>query len=323
MFHCRGEEGFGRLCHAEFISGSLTKRIAKSPRLERCLTGQEQSEILRSSSADLLQYNGLPLRMTNVFDSSNKSRHPEQSEGSLSDRIGNFPSPMEEGVGERVQLVEKINLFLKKCAFTLAEVLITLGIIGVVAAITIPGLMTKYRYHVMETKLAKFDSVINQAVRMSIAENGDFTYEPPANSATNAAYLKEWFDEYLLKYMKADYEGEVINNRYYKVNLLDGSGFVSYTPNSGTTIHFFFCINSSDKSCKPESYDGKNIFVFSYSPEDRAIFPNGSSITDLQKLKYSKVSTSRGCYDETDIHRHLCAQLIKLNGWKIPKDYPW
>ncbi len=53
------------------------------------------------------------------------------------------------------------------------------------------------------------------------------------------------------------------------------------------------------------------------------ISPNGSSITDLQKLKYSKVSTSRGCYDETDIHRHLCAQLIKLNGWKIPKDYPW
>ena len=30
-------------------------------------------------------------------------------------------------------------------AFTLAEVLITLGIIGVVSAITIPGLMTKYQ----------------------------------------------------------------------------------------------------------------------------------------------------------------------------------
>lgn len=34
--------------------------------------------------------------------------------------------------------------FNKKKAFTLAEVLITLGIIGVVAAITIPMLMTKY-----------------------------------------------------------------------------------------------------------------------------------------------------------------------------------
>ena len=32
-----------------------------------------------------------------------------------------------------------------KKAFTLAEVLITLGIIGVVAAITIPGLIAKYQ----------------------------------------------------------------------------------------------------------------------------------------------------------------------------------
>lgn len=34
-----------------------------------------------------------------------------------------------------------VNDIIKKCAFTLAEVLITLGIIGVVAAITIPSLM--------------------------------------------------------------------------------------------------------------------------------------------------------------------------------------
>ena len=109
---------------------------------------------------------------------------------------------------------------MKKCAFTLAEVLITLGVIGVVAAITIPGLMTKYRHHVMETNLAKFVSIINQAVRMSIAENGNFTYEPPANRDTNVAYLKEWFDEYLLKYMKVDYEGEVIGNRYPEVVMI-------------------------------------------------------------------------------------------------------
>ena len=67
-----------------------------------------------------------------------------------------------------------------KTGFTLAEVLITLGIIGIVAAITIPGLMTKYHRHVAETKLAKFDSIINQAARMSIAENDDISYDPPA-----------------------------------------------------------------------------------------------------------------------------------------------
>lgn len=65
------------------------------------------------------------------------------SEGSLSERIGEFPSPKEEGVGERVLpfTMLAVNDIIKKCAFTLAEVLITLGIIGVVAAITIPSLM--------------------------------------------------------------------------------------------------------------------------------------------------------------------------------------
>lgn len=90
-----------------------------------------------------------------------------------------------------------------RLGFTLAEVLITLGIIGVVATITIPGLMTKYHRHVAETKLAKFDSIINQAVRMSIAENDDILYEPPADKANSPAYLKEWFDENLLKLYKS------------------------------------------------------------------------------------------------------------------------
>ena len=265
--------------------------------------------------------------------------------------IGNCPSPREEGVGERVQLREKINPslkivsfrkrlkdnfslslgesssysngFFKKCAFTLAEVLITLGVIGVVAAITIPGLMTKYRHHVMETKLAKFDSIINQAVRMSIAENGDIFYEPPRDKDTNATYLKEWFDENLLRYMKADYEGDVISNRYYKVNLLDGSGFVAYMTDGGDVIHFFYCINSSDKACKPESYDGKNTFVFNYSSSDKAVVPYGSDITDIQTLKYSTTVYASGCYNKNYTYHHYCAQLIKLNGWKIPKDYPW
>ena len=39
---------------------------------------------------------------------------------------------------------------LKKCAFTLAEVLITLGIIGVVAAMTIPSITANYRKQSIE-----------------------------------------------------------------------------------------------------------------------------------------------------------------------------
>ena len=61
----------------------------------------------------------------------------------------------------------------KKAAFTLAEVLITLGIIGIVAAMTLPTLIANYQKKVVETRLISFYSKINQAYRMSYAENGD------------------------------------------------------------------------------------------------------------------------------------------------------
>ena len=49
--------------------------------------------------------------------------------------------------------------------FTLAEVLITLGIIGVVAAITIPGLMTAYKAHQLRTQYLKAYSIVQQLIR--------------------------------------------------------------------------------------------------------------------------------------------------------------
>lgn len=64
---------------------------------------------------------------------------------------------------------------MKKRAFTLAEVLITLGIIGVVAAMTIPALSTKIREVVMVNKLKKFYSTMGQAVKLNMEQNpGNF-----------------------------------------------------------------------------------------------------------------------------------------------------
>ena len=54
-----------------------------------------------------------------------------------------------------------------KQAFTLAEMLITLGIIGVVAAMTIPALMAHFQQEQTVTRLKKALSVINQAYRLS------------------------------------------------------------------------------------------------------------------------------------------------------------
>ena len=80
-----------------------------------------------------------------------------------------------------------------KKGFTLAEVLITLGIIGVVAAMTIPSLLQNHRKKVVETKLKKFYSTINEAVKLAEVEFGpakDWEWNTPDDMYNN--YLKKY-----------------------------------------------------------------------------------------------------------------------------------
>ena len=59
-----------------------------------------------------------------------------------------------------------MNIKLKKQkAFTLAEVLITLGVIGVLAAITIPDLMSNFLKKQLEIQIKANYSIIQQAIK--------------------------------------------------------------------------------------------------------------------------------------------------------------
>jgi len=81
-----------------------------------------------------------------------------------------------------------IFIYMKKIknlifGFTLAEVLITLGIIGVVAALTLPNLISEYKKHVYYTQFRKAATQIENAYNMYFFDNGiekcaeeDFTY---------------------------------------------------------------------------------------------------------------------------------------------------
>ena len=58
----------------------------------------------------------------------------------------------------------------KKTAFTMAEVLITLGIIGVVAAMTLPVLITKYKKHDLENRFKKSAAIVENAITQTAQE---------------------------------------------------------------------------------------------------------------------------------------------------------
>ena len=65
---------------------------------------------------------------------------------------------------------------LKLKSFTLAEILIVLGIIGLVAEMTIPPLVRDFQQNVLKTSFKKAYSVASQAWAQAVAENpGSFT----------------------------------------------------------------------------------------------------------------------------------------------------
>ncbi len=62
------------------------------------------------------------------------------------------------------------NYSLEK-GFTLAEVLITIGIIGVVAALTIPTLIKNYQEKIMVSKVKQVHSQLMNAIQLYVAKN--------------------------------------------------------------------------------------------------------------------------------------------------------
>lgn len=75
----------------------------------------------------------------------------------------------------------------KSAAFTLAEVLITLGIIGVVAAMTIPTLISNMKGARIRAQFKKGISTLNQAVRLNVANyDWDFSAIERADELGNS-----------------------------------------------------------------------------------------------------------------------------------------
>lgn len=63
------------------------------------------------------------------------------------------------------------EIFIKKTGFTMAEVLITILIIGVVASMTMPALINHYVEKENAVRVKRFVAVLNQAVMRFKAEN--------------------------------------------------------------------------------------------------------------------------------------------------------
>ena len=84
----------------------------------------------------------------------------------------------------------------KKFGFTLAEVLITLAIIGVVAALTLPTLITNHKNKVRMTKLQQTYAIISQALHLAQAEHGSLSHWDYSADPTDSDNQKAFVEKY-------------------------------------------------------------------------------------------------------------------------------
>ncbi len=233
----------------------------------------------------------------------------------------------------------------KFVGFTLAEIILTLGVIGVVAAITIPTLVTNYQKKSTATQLKKTYALINQAVRMAEAENGELSgwYVPSRKSV-------DFFDTYIAPFLK------------YSKSLAPAGSLVYYSPggarerglaivrggaavytllsgvqliiNNGVIIgnqandstHLELMVDLNGYKTKPNKFGRDTFFitiitgkgvVLSYLDDGEA-YMRSKTRTQLKNgpsaYNYQCNKAGRGMW---------CGALIEKDGWTIAPDYPW
>ncbi len=231
-----------------------------------------------------------------------------------------------------------------KKAFTLAEVLITLGIIGIVAAMTLPVLVDKYQKIITVNRLKKAYTLLSQVTTAVNYEMGGF--ENYGNAS--APWTNTFFETYLKKHLQIikDCKSDIYcwNSQGGWLNP-DGSGpvrFSDYGDEKETRIVFLRDGSSLYISrygyMSLEIYSGYNILV-DINGRNK---PNtlGKDIFNFQ-LGFN-LEEQHGCptmpglrllgsgcnkeYINSMCNKYYgtqCGAKIEADGWQIKDDYPW
>ena len=231
---------------------------------------------------------------------------------------------------------------LKRTAFTLAEVLITIGIVGVVASLTMPSLIANYQKQQVVTQLKREYNVISNALRAAQADYGDYE-EWELGQAGTIQSASDFADNYLLPYLsvlkkcgtetsgECTYEYTALNGssgrslaKYSRFILNDGA-MIFVSTSSTSVFPKLVYINIDINGNKKPNKMGKDLFVFAttlettqdiYKPTGR-LTANGQTQTRETIKNNGIVGCSRNARGE------FCSALIIKDGWTIAKDYPW
>ncbi|MDR1327765.1 MAG: type II secretion system GspH family protein [Heliobacteriaceae bacterium] len=243
---------------------------------------------------------------------------------------------------------------MKKYGFTLAEVLITLGIIGVVAALVMPGLIANYQKQETVTRLKRAYSFLYQAYTLSEAYNG--TSDSWAYKGKTRADGIDFLDTYIFPYLKTtkicrtnNVECGFTYHESYKALNGQPAGMgnndaenVSVMLAGGTSINFIVAVSRiynylivmvDVNGPKKPNVVGKDTFRFNlFFNGERGFKPVGAGLTRNALLNTGGVCENKLTYPSSYACNknisgvaagQLCSALIMLDGWQIKDDYPW
>ena len=228
----------------------------------------------------------------------------------------------------------------------MAEVLITLGIIGVVVAIIIPSIIQSYDKSQTITKLKKAYSVLGQVVTKSFADNGPVNFV--AGETVNGADVEQFFQTYWLPYFNGAVVsqdriypyGNVTPYKYVDNSVVStgvytsfGEGRVYLTTPDGISYLIIFIdwkdvtdengnttsiltYNSMQKvyvdinGTKRPNRLGKDVFIF--------LIDFNSNV--VRSWSYDSLAfAENNCKTKGE----SCSTKIITDGWQIKYDYPW
>lgn len=212
-----------------------------------------------------------------------------------------------------------------------------------VAALTIPNLITNYQKQQTANQLKKSYSTISQALTTSVSENGDFsewgimTQEADWDRYQEklSALVKQNIIPYLNVVKDCEFskcpntKGIKIfsNNGEAKIQKLDSTEYLIYLADGSRIV--FFIDNYNNTS------DGKNywrdLWVIMDINGDKnpnelgkdvfyMVFKSSTQKINMYDTDHSRETLLNECKNS---YRRYCGALIQKDGWEIPDDYPW
>ena len=242
-----------------------------------------------------------------------------------------------------------VLMTLKKAAFTLAEVLITLGIIGVVAAMTLPTLVQNYKKTVYVNQLKKFVSTFEQGLQKMLADEGVQRLSDLPDLGTGyytwdfAADAQAVIDDFLSKGFYVAYkdaQGYLLNDWIHNyedsytnhMQLNDGSAIIALSSLGKTAYHktsaqcdlikskggtmcslfmyFFVDVNG----VKGPNKEGRDVFFFFVSDEGK-LYPKGGKDNALYDIPSSPLESNLSYWNSSSADEwYGCDGNSKMGG---------